>query len=591
MSRALDISAKITHTTDVKADPLNKNGKDENKVSHHILRVGYHFRAEVVEDACVDLDYVNVRGKFVKQTEANMQSILARTMMNHGLRPVPGAGLAPERETNDQIRAAVKELFPRIPDDDLEAIIRHAWEEGSKRVGNNAFLTLPRRVQLATIARIRHQYTDYDRLLRAFEWKQARLEVEPMCVAKLLEWRGENESDDQVEEIVREVIVIDDDDDDDDDNDNHSASLAQPYNDGLQTTYQQVAYEDHTAERVNEPGSQLLDEYQRPLMDWAQRDMDIRRRVDEIRQKMRDQAAAVGQSIVRVNVPVDQVGNETVVMDGVTYHKAPASMDTPMQPIRTPLAPLPATDAFQGLPSHDRPIASIESDDGILSNGHPHGPRTHGSRPGHFGNPDLEPGNRVILCRDMDGNVEFIDLTLGSPPPPRRPQDGHPTNDHHLRSAPQYSHDRIVDLTRNTSSGSNSPQTHYPADRAHPHVLVPGQNHPTRTGFSQHHSASGPVPQYILPQANGVVDARPEYQRHGLVNAQIAPIQYAEMKPRHLRTISHPHTQYAPPGPRVVYVQTAPAHQVPQPVHGALAPVQMMQRDASRATRRFHRPR
>ncbi|KAF1823884.1 uncharacterized protein K489DRAFT_305206, partial [Dissoconium aciculare CBS 342.82] len=225
----------------VNADPLNKNGKDENKVSHHILRVGYHFRAEVVNDACADLGYVNVRGKYMKATEASTQSILARTMMSHGLRPVPGAGLAPERETDEQIRAAVKELFPKIPDEDLEAIMQHAWAEGSGRVGNAAFLTLSRRVQLATIARIRHRYTDYDRLLRAFEWKQARLEVEPVCVQKLLEWRGENEEDDQVEEIVREVIVIDDDDDDDQ---GGSANMVQARDSRMETSYQRVAYED-----------------------------------------------------------------------------------------------------------------------------------------------------------------------------------------------------------------------------------------------------------------------------------------------------------------------------------------------------------
>jgi hypothetical protein len=288
---------------------------------------------------------------------------------------------------------------------------------------------------------------------------------------------------------------------------------------------------------------------------------------------------------------VDQVGNETVVMDGVIYHKAPAGMDTPIQSSRSRATQLPAPDTYQGLPLHDRPIASIECNDGVHRSGYSHGTRTRGSYPGHPGNLDSGPGNRVVLCRDLDGNTEFVDLTLGSPPPPRRPLAGHATNDHSLRSPPRYIHDRIVDLTMKTSSGSNSPQTFHAADRAHPHVLVPGPNHTVRNGFSRHHSASGAVPQYALPQVNGSIDTRPEYERRGLVDAQIAPVQYVELKPRHSRTASHPTSQYGPPAPRVVYVQTVPAQQVPQPVHGALAPIQMMQRDASRATRRFHRAR
>jgi hypothetical protein len=285
------------------------------------------------------------------------------------------------------------------------------------------------------------------------------------------------------------------------------------------------------------------------------------------------------------------VGKETVVMNGVTYHKAPAPMDTPIQPSRTRNAPLPAPETYQGLPLPDQPIASIESNDDVPPSGYPYGTRTRSSHPGHFGNPDLEPGNRVILCRDLDGNTEFIDLTLGSPPPPRRATGGYASYDQALSIAPQYNHDRIVDLTMNSSSGSNSPQTYYAADRAHARVLVPEQNHRVRNGYSRHYSASGAVPHYTAPQAEGLLAARPDYERHGLVDSQIAPVQYIELKPRHSRTASHPTPRYAAPAPQAVYVQTVPAQQVAQPVHGALAPIQMMPRDASRASRRFYHPR
>ena len=199
---------------------MSKNAHDPKKVSHHIHRIGYHFHADVVKEACQELGYVPDNGHFIKHSalkQQNEQSRMAKTMSKHGLQfnqPV-------QQETDEQIRAAIRELYPRIPEEDMKQVIQHAFKKGSRRVGTNALIGLPRRVQLATTARIRHSYTDYDRLLRAFEWKEARLMVEPECLKKLIEWRGENDADndDELEEIIRETIIIDDDDDDDDDYD------------------------------------------------------------------------------------------------------------------------------------------------------------------------------------------------------------------------------------------------------------------------------------------------------------------------------------------------------------------------------------
>lgn len=77
---------------------------------------------------------------------------------------------------------------------------------------------MSRQVQLATIARIRHTYTDYDHLLRVGSWREARTAIEQKCLSKLIEWRGEHENDaEELEEILRETIVIDDESDDDED--------------------------------------------------------------------------------------------------------------------------------------------------------------------------------------------------------------------------------------------------------------------------------------------------------------------------------------------------------------------------------------
>ena len=84
------------------------------------------------------------------------------------------------------------------------------------KVGTAPDLPLARRVQLAVVAHIRHNYTDYDALLRRVSWPTARAMAEKPSLDKLAEWRADNEDHpNAVEEILREVIVIPDDDEDD----------------------------------------------------------------------------------------------------------------------------------------------------------------------------------------------------------------------------------------------------------------------------------------------------------------------------------------------------------------------------------------
>ena len=243
------------------------------QVSHHIHRLGYYFKSEILEEACQKLGYTPRGGKFVKQSDLESQhkaSELSAILAKYGLQMNEKAA---QRESPEQVRAAIRELFPRMPESDLNEIVKHAWEEGSQRVGTVETLELPRRVQLATIARIRHTYTDYDRLLKAFDWKEARLEVEPVCLQKLIEWRGETagEEDNELEEIVRETIVIDDEGDveyptrDDEADDEDSVTEMDPGNNSdtsIEISHRPAAAEDLRAEDPDELRSRYLDRYQ-----------------------------------------------------------------------------------------------------------------------------------------------------------------------------------------------------------------------------------------------------------------------------------------------------------------------------------------
>lgn len=79
-------------------------------------------------------------------------------------------------------------------------------------------LPLHRRVQLAVLAHIRHTHTRYDQLLKEADWHVARKAVEKTCLDILVKWRGDEETGrDQLDDILREVVVISDDSDDSDD--------------------------------------------------------------------------------------------------------------------------------------------------------------------------------------------------------------------------------------------------------------------------------------------------------------------------------------------------------------------------------------
>ena len=87
-------------------------------------------------------------------------------------------------------------------------------------MGLNGNLALSRRVQLAVLAHIRHNHTRYDQLLRETTYQNARRAVEPVCLDFLVKWRGDEETGrDQMDEILREVVVISDSEDGDSDED------------------------------------------------------------------------------------------------------------------------------------------------------------------------------------------------------------------------------------------------------------------------------------------------------------------------------------------------------------------------------------
>ncbi|KAF2767964.1 hypothetical protein EJ03DRAFT_137463 [Teratosphaeria nubilosa] len=288
----------------VNAQPSSKHAANPDKVSHHVHRIGYHFKVQVVEDACQQLGYIPYQNKYIKESalvEQRKQEALTRTLAQYGITD-PTLALT-RRESLEEVRASIKELFPRIPEKDATEIIEHSWEEGTDRVGNIMDLSLPRRVQLAVIARIRHTHTDYDRLLRAFEWTQARAMVEPECLKKLIEWRGENdaEDDETLEEIVRETIVIDDDDDvvskaDDEDSGNVSDT-------SIEITHHVINVDDFGVESTDEKAQSYAQRVLPRRRNVQQRNNIAKQKIEAAKQRLRTAGSSASKPI---SIDVDQ---------------------------------------------------------------------------------------------------------------------------------------------------------------------------------------------------------------------------------------------------------------------------------------------
>ncbi|KAK2805954.1 hypothetical protein FQN50_005969 [Emmonsiellopsis sp. PD_5] len=188
-------------------------------LSQQVHRIGYHFPSVVVATICME------RGLFLSST-GKVVPYQAGSYQNPALlrRERRADSEMSQNTINVEAKDAIKDLFPNIPQKDLNRIIKTAFQKGKRKVGTAVELPLARRVQLAVVAHIRHVYTQYDRLLRITSFQDARAAVEEPTLAKLVQWRGDDENGKTVlEDVFREVIVISDDEDDDDDDESDFA--------------------------------------------------------------------------------------------------------------------------------------------------------------------------------------------------------------------------------------------------------------------------------------------------------------------------------------------------------------------------------
>ncbi|KAM0265715.1 hypothetical protein ACHAQJ_000149 [Trichoderma viride] len=94
--------------------------------------------------------------------------------------------------TEDVFEKAIRRLFAKIPKQDLATILKRTLRKRSGRVGRTGKLDLDKKAYLAVQAHIRHCHTDYDKITKATQDRDAARRAIREKVSKILiEWAGE----------------------------------------------------------------------------------------------------------------------------------------------------------------------------------------------------------------------------------------------------------------------------------------------------------------------------------------------------------------------------------------------------------------
>ncbi|CAI6098969.1 unnamed protein product, partial [Clonostachys chloroleuca] len=173
----------------------------------------------------------HIRETIVEEARSGLTHIPTQPVSDPDGKPMPLPDS--QDEYTAQANASILDFFPRIPNTDRQTILVQSFNLSSKKqhpkpVGLCTDIPLSRRVQLAVLAHIRHTHTRYDELLKETSWLNARKVVEGLCLDILVKWRGDEETGrDQLDEILREVVVISDSEDEDGDDDQTEESSAE----------------------------------------------------------------------------------------------------------------------------------------------------------------------------------------------------------------------------------------------------------------------------------------------------------------------------------------------------------------------------
>ncbi|KAH8879914.1 hypothetical protein GQ53DRAFT_755546 [Thozetella sp. PMI_491] len=99
-----------------------------------------------------------------------------------------------EEKLKLEFQAATNRLYPRMPPEDVAQMISHSLCRFTRRIGRTTLIGLDSRVKFAVVAHIRHNHTDYDKLLKSkVQWPEARKQIKPVAEKILKAWAKEED--------------------------------------------------------------------------------------------------------------------------------------------------------------------------------------------------------------------------------------------------------------------------------------------------------------------------------------------------------------------------------------------------------------
>ncbi|KAI1455439.1 hypothetical protein F4805DRAFT_476777 [Annulohypoxylon moriforme] len=111
---------------------------------------------------------------------------------------------------NADFSKSVLSQFPKIPEAEIPQVVGQAMQKHSGRVGRTGTLDLAEKASLAVRAYIRHNYTDYDDLLKSgVSREDARAQIYEKVDMMVLEWGGElkeRTTDYSTDDVGKKVI-------------------------------------------------------------------------------------------------------------------------------------------------------------------------------------------------------------------------------------------------------------------------------------------------------------------------------------------------------------------------------------------------
>ena len=106
---------------------MGKTTKNKNELSKEVHRVGWHFPSSVVSRACMSLGIdISQSGRALKRHHKWPKEV-PRSKQTTKDSKVEGQSQS-QVEIDAQAKAAIKDLFPAIPPNDLHQIVDHAFD-------------------------------------------------------------------------------------------------------------------------------------------------------------------------------------------------------------------------------------------------------------------------------------------------------------------------------------------------------------------------------------------------------------------------------------------------------------------------------